>query len=26
MVDKRLFFAAKGDGIVASRTYEGLAS
>jgi hypothetical protein len=26
MVDKRLFFAAKGDGIVASRIYEGLAS
>ena len=26
MVDKRLFFAAKGDGIVASRSYEGLAS
>jgi len=25
-VDNRLFFAAKGDGIVASLTYEGLAS
>ena len=26
MVGKRLFFAAKGDGIVASLSYEGLAS
>ena len=25
-VGKRLFFAAKGDGVVASRTYEGLTS
>ena len=25
VVDGRLFFCAKGDGVVASRTYEGLA-
>ena len=25
-VDRRLFFAAKGDGVVASLRYEGLAS